>query len=178
MASPLLIVPARPPLATVARSTPPSSPTVVRKQMTLPNFAAAPNLTMSPPPPASPKTSKVPGSKSPRRRALGPGCSLLDWIRLSRSGKDLAGTGGEKRVVTEAELAKHNTIDDAWTAIRGMLQCLHAYSFFFLFYTARHQRGEFCSAMHFRGVIYCKVIRAGAGLFVLLNWTKASCRVA
>lgn len=132
MASPLLIVPARPSLATVTRSTPPSSPTVVRKQMTLPNFAAAPTLTMSPPPPSSPKTSKVPGSKSPRRRALGPGCSLLDWIRLSRSGKDLAGTGGEKRVVTEAELAKHNTIDDAWTAIRGMQQCLQAYSFFFL----------------------------------------------
>lgn len=69
----------------------------------------------------------MPGSKSPRRRALGPGCSLLDWIRLSRSGQDLAGTGGEKRVVTEAELAKHNTVDDAWTAIRGThlyLQCL------------------------------------------------------
>lgn len=64
--------------------------------------------------PASPRPAKKVG-----KRKLGPGCGLLDWIRLCRSGKDLAGNGGKPRPVTLAELAQHNTADDAWTAIRG-----------------------------------------------------------
>lgn len=56
------------------------------------------------------------------KRKLGKGCGLLDWIRLCRTKKgELGGPGGEKRPVTLAELAQHNTEDDAWTAIRGML---------------------------------------------------------
>lgn len=70
-------------------------------------------------------TKPVPGGK----RKLGKGCSLLDWIRLCRSKKgELGAPGGEKRPVTLAELAEHNTEDDAWTAIRGMLiSLLHVF---------------------------------------------------
>lgn len=48
-----------------------------------------------------------------------PRYGLLDWIKLCRSGKDLTGVGGNKLNVTEEELARHNTPEDAWTAIRG-----------------------------------------------------------
>lgn len=56
-----------------------------------------------------------------RRVRLGPGCGLLDWIRLTRNTKDIAGTGGVLLTVTDDELAKHCTEDDAWTCIRGEL---------------------------------------------------------
>ncbi|XP_052743226.1 cytochrome b5 reductase 4 isoform X3 [Bicyclus anynana] len=59
-------------------------------------------------------------SSNPRNKcALQPGHSLMDWIRLGNSGKDLAGTGGRMRPVTPAELSTHNTLKDAWLAIRG-----------------------------------------------------------
>ncbi|KAI5642151.1 cytochrome b5-like heme/Steroid binding domain-containing protein [Phthorimaea operculella] len=48
-----------------------------------------------------------------------PGHSLMDWIRLGNSGKDLTGVGGRVRPVSPAELAAHNTQKDAWLAIRG-----------------------------------------------------------
>ncbi|XP_064618055.1 cytochrome b5 reductase 4-like isoform X2 [Liolophura sinensis] len=51
--------------------------------------------------------------------ALRPGHSLMDWIRLGRSGKDLTGTGGKILNVTPEELAKHNKQEDAWIAVRG-----------------------------------------------------------
>ncbi|XP_037292954.1 cytochrome b5 reductase 4 isoform X2 [Manduca sexta] len=57
---------------------------------------------------------------NPRNKcALQPGHSLMDWIRLGNSGKDLTGVGGRIRPVTPSELALHNKQDDAWLAIRG-----------------------------------------------------------
>ena len=64
--------------------------------------------------------SKRPASKKVSKRKLGPGCGLLDWIRLCRSGQDLAQNGGTPKMVTLEELSLHNTEEDAWTAIRGM----------------------------------------------------------
>lgn len=42
----------------------------------------------------------------------------MDWVRLGSS-CDLAGTRGIVRPVSHDELSKHNTVDDAWLAIRG-----------------------------------------------------------
>ncbi|XP_021195006.3 cytochrome b5 reductase 4 isoform X1 [Helicoverpa armigera] len=57
---------------------------------------------------------------NPRNKcALQPGHSLMDWIRLGNSGKDLTGVGGRIRPVSPAELSTHNTLNDAWLAIRG-----------------------------------------------------------
>lgn len=43
----------------------------------------------------------------------------MDWIRFSKSGKDLTGLRGRLIEVTEEELQKHNKRDDCWTCIRG-----------------------------------------------------------
>lgn len=51
--------------------------------------------------------------------ALQPGHSLMDWIRLTKSGKDLAGTGGRLLQVSLLELRKHHKRKDAWMAING-----------------------------------------------------------
>ncbi|XP_038222187.1 cytochrome b5 reductase 4 isoform X2 [Zerene cesonia] len=57
---------------------------------------------------------------NPRNKcALQPGHSLMDWIRLGNSGKDLTGVGGRIRPVSPSELALHKTQNDAWLAIRG-----------------------------------------------------------
>lgn len=64
---------------------------------------------------SEPKTDAV----RPRRVRLGPGCGLMDWIRFTRTTKDIPGTGGQLLEVTDEELEKHCTEDDAWTCIRG-----------------------------------------------------------
>lgn len=43
----------------------------------------------------------------------------MDWIRYTHSGKDLTSTGGKILDVSPRELAKHNTKNDAWIALRG-----------------------------------------------------------
>lgn len=52
---------------------------------------------------------------------LKPGRSLMDWIRLTKSGRDLTGLKGRLIEVTEDELAKHNKKEDCWICIRGWL---------------------------------------------------------
>lgn len=49
----------------------------------------------------------------------------MDWIRLTKTTPDLAGTNGIMKRVTYEELAKHNKEDDCWLAIFG--------SFYFFF---------------------------------------------
>lgn len=45
----------------------------------------------------------------------------MDWIRLTKSGKDLTGLKGRLIEVTEDELAKHNKKEDCWICIRGLV---------------------------------------------------------
>ena len=45
----------------------------------------------------------------------------MDWIRLTKSGKDLAGTGGKILQVTHGELRKHNKRKDCWIALNGIV---------------------------------------------------------
>ncbi|KAM9316615.1 cytochrome b5 reductase 4-like [Gastrophryne carolinensis] len=52
---------------------------------------------------------------------LKPGRSLMDWIRVKSSGKDLTGLRGRVIEVTEEELAKHNKKSDCWICIRGLV---------------------------------------------------------
>lgn len=57
---------------------------------------------------------------NPRNKtALKPGFSLVGWIRLGNSGEDLTGTKGKIISVSHQELAKHNTPEDCWMAVRG-----------------------------------------------------------
>ncbi|MBN3322942.1 NB5R4 reductase, partial [Atractosteus spatula] len=58
---------------------------------------------------------------------LKPGRSLMDWIRLAKSGKDLTGLRGKLIDVTEEELASHNKRDDCWICIRGLVYNVSAY---------------------------------------------------
>ncbi|KAF4517744.1 hypothetical protein B566_EDAN002949 [Ephemera danica] len=59
-------------------------------------------------------------SGNPRNKvALRPGHSLMDWVRLGNSGRDLTSVGGIPREVSPTELAKHNQNDDVWIAIKG-----------------------------------------------------------
>ncbi|NWS42101.1 NB5R4 reductase, partial [Probosciger aterrimus] len=52
---------------------------------------------------------------------LKPGRSLMDWIRLTKSGRDMTGLKGRLVEVTEDELAKHNKKEDCWICIRGFV---------------------------------------------------------
>ncbi|XP_027266800.1 cytochrome b5 reductase 4 isoform X2 [Cricetulus griseus] len=55
------------------------------------------------------------------------GRSLMDWIRLTRSGKDLTGLKGRLIDVTEEELKTHNKKDDCWICIRGLVYNVSPY---------------------------------------------------
>jgi len=64
---------------------------------------------------------------NPRNKvSLRPGFSLMDWVRLTKSGRDLSGVGGplvggRPREVTRRELAQHKTRRDAWMALNGLV---------------------------------------------------------
>ena len=70
-----------------------------------------------------PNSQQVVGSTR-NKVALAKGFSLMDWIRLTKSGKDLTGVGGPRvggkvREVTRQELRKHRKRNDAWMALNG-----------------------------------------------------------
>uniref|UniRef100_A0A6I8N692 Cytochrome b5 reductase 4 n=2 Tax=Ornithorhynchus anatinus TaxID=9258 RepID=A0A6I8N692_ORNAN len=94
----------------------------------------------SPPVPTGPTMLNVPAQAFPaagsQQRAAPPartkvplkkGRSLMDWIRLTKSGKDLSGLRGRLIEVTEEELAKHNKKDDCWVCIRGLVYNVSPY---------------------------------------------------
>lgn len=59
--------------------------------------------------------------------ALKPGHSLMDWVRLCKSSKDMAGTGGKLLTITPQELAKHYEPEDCWCVIRGRVYNITPY---------------------------------------------------
>uniref|UniRef100_A0AAQ4QED1 Cytochrome b5 reductase 4 n=2 Tax=Gasterosteus aculeatus aculeatus TaxID=481459 RepID=A0AAQ4QED1_GASAC len=61
------------------------------------------------------------GQSGRNKVALKPGHSLMDWIRFSKSATDLTGLRGRLIEVTQEELQRHNTRNDCWTCIRGMV---------------------------------------------------------
>ncbi|GAB1605537.1 cytochrome b5 reductase 4-like [Argonauta hians] len=73
--------------------------------------------TLMPPTLNTPMTSEIAVGRN--KVALKQCRSLMDWIRLTRSGKDLTSVGGKVQNVSIEELAKHNKENDAWMAIRG-----------------------------------------------------------
>uniref|UniRef100_A0A673VU26 Cytochrome b5 reductase 4 n=1 Tax=Salmo trutta TaxID=8032 RepID=A0A673VU26_SALTR len=79
-------------------------------------------------PAASSQQRVAPAGQSGRNKvALKPGHSLMDWIRVAKSGRDLTGLRGRLIDVTEEELQKHNTRHDCWTCIRGMVYNVSPY---------------------------------------------------
>uniref|UniRef100_A0A914WMX5 Cytochrome-b5 reductase n=1 Tax=Plectus sambesii TaxID=2011161 RepID=A0A914WMX5_9BILA len=60
--------------------------------------------------------------KVPLRQGRG----LMDWIKVSNN-KDLSGTGGRPRKVTEEELAKHCTQGDCWMIVHDKVYNVSAY---------------------------------------------------
>uniref|UniRef100_A0A8D3AND5 Cytochrome b5 reductase 4 n=1 Tax=Scophthalmus maximus TaxID=52904 RepID=A0A8D3AND5_SCOMX len=77
--------------------------------------------TQSFPAPSSQQRVSPSGQSGRSKVALKPGHSLMDWIRFSKSGKDLTGLRGRLIEVTQEELQKHNTRNDCWTCIRGLV---------------------------------------------------------
>lgn len=106
--------------------------------------------------------------KKRKKVALAPGCSPLDWARLKNT-TDLRGGVTTLLKVTPAELKKHNTREDAWSAFYGKVYNITPYMRF-------HPGGE-DDLMRVAG-------RDGTRLFgkfshrpLCLSTTEADCRI-
>ncbi|XP_071112428.1 cytochrome b5 reductase 4-like [Haliotis cracherodii] len=89
---------------------------------------AGPNLTVPQFPAANSQQRISPSPSAGRNKvALKPGRSLMDWIRLGRSGQDLTGVGGKVLEVSSEELAKHSRPEDSWIALRGKVYNITPY---------------------------------------------------
>lgn len=89
-----------------------------------------------------PSTGSATGN--PRNKtALKPGYSLMGWIRLTGSGEDLTGLRGRTVNVSKQELAKHNTNEDCWMAIRGKVYNVTRYLEFHPGGAEQLMRGDF-----------------------------------
>ena len=61
-------------------------------------------------------------AKKKKSVRLGRGFSLVDWIRLAKSAKDIAGRKGEpQRGYSMEEVKRHNTQHDAWMVLNGKI---------------------------------------------------------
>ena len=69
----------------------------------------------------------TPANANVKKKPLKPGHSLMDWIRLTKSGADLRGVRSGMLRITEVELAKHNTPNDAWMALNGFVYNVSQY---------------------------------------------------
>ncbi|XP_062345827.1 cytochrome b5 reductase 4 isoform X3 [Cinclus cinclus] len=76
-------------------------------------------LNVTPPAFPAPSSQQRAAAGARSKVPLKPGRSLMDWIRLTKSGKDLTGLKGRLIEVTEDELSKHNKKEDCWICIRG-----------------------------------------------------------
>ncbi|WFD32995.1 cytochrome-b5 reductase [Malassezia sp. CBS 17886] len=71
-------------------------------------------------------TTRLDAPVARKKVALAPGCSPLDWARLT-STEDLRGGVTSLLRVTPSELKRHSTRDDAWTAIQGRVYNISPY---------------------------------------------------
>mmetsp|Transcript_22249 Transcript_22249/g.60049 ORF Transcript_22249/g.60049 Transcript_22249/m.60049 type:complete len:137 (-) Transcript_22249:337-747(-) len=63
-----------------------------------------------------------------RKRALRPGFSLMHWAKRCEAEANISGRNGAPlRTISLEELAKHNTVEDGWCAIHGIVYNLVPY---------------------------------------------------
>uniref|UniRef100_A0A8C4QGL1 Cytochrome b5 reductase 4 n=1 Tax=Eptatretus burgeri TaxID=7764 RepID=A0A8C4QGL1_EPTBU len=67
------------------------------------------------------------GVQSRTKVPLKAGRSLMDWMQLCRSGKDLSGRGGRLCPISTAELARHNQSHDCWISVHGLVYNITPY---------------------------------------------------
>lgn len=115
------------------------------------------------------QTSSLLSRRSVSKRKLPPGKGLIDWIRLCRTkGKDMTGVGGIRISVTPQMLSEHNTEEDCWTAIRGVVYNITAYLSF--------HPGSVSELMKGAG-IDCTMLFNNAHAHVRVTQTLATCIV-
>uniref|UniRef100_A0A1I8H138 Cytochrome-b5 reductase n=2 Tax=Macrostomum lignano TaxID=282301 RepID=A0A1I8H138_9PLAT len=81
-----------------------------------------------PPPPQQQQRGNATGSLR-NKTALRPGHSLMDWVRLCNSGRDML-DGTRPHGVSPEELAKHNKPGDCWMALNGQVYNVSKYADF------------------------------------------------